>query len=311
MYTLTQSINWAQTFVEYAPLNAGFGQEPAVSTATMIRSTFLTPPIAWPWNRATFTLSSPTVKGTQDYTVLLSAIPDFGFLEKVAILDSNGKYWEITDVYNNNPISLASEPQRPESACIFLISSTQITLRFMGVPNAAYTVTLIYQKKPQMFGPFSITAAANAAGSNTAYTGTFDPLSFPTGSVAQITGFTAHTVNNGSFVVVSCTATTLTVANNAGVAETAAAFVSNFDWAPIPDWYQDVYNNLFLSEMLAVNDDARSQVYRQRGVAAFLSKSEGLTETQKKSFVQQWLARSVEMNTTAIMAQMGNQGRGI
>ncbi len=311
MYTLTQSINWAQTFTQYSPETAGLGQEPAVSTASMIRITLLNPPIAWAWNRATFTLPAQTTKGTQDYTVLLSSIPDFGFLEKLALLDSNGKYWEITDIYNNNPMSYAADPQRPNAACIFTQTSSQIVLRFIGVPNAAYTVTLIYQKKPQMFGPFIISSSANAAGGNTVYTGVFDPLSFPVGATAQITGFKTNAGNNGSFTVVSCTPTALTVANSAGVAETISAFVSNFDWAPVPDWFQDIYNNLFLSEMFDAVDDARAQIYRQRGVAAFLSKAEGLTEVQKKAFVQQWLARGVEMNTVAIMAQMGNQGRGI
>lgn len=307
---LTQTINWAQTYVEYIPFTAGLGQEPAVSVASMIRMTLTNPPIAWAWNRASYTLASPTVKGTQDYTVLLSAIPDFGFLEKVDLLDANGKHWEITDVYNNDPMSLSADQQRPNAACIFLQTSTQLTLRFVGVPNAIYTVTMIYQKKPQLFGPFQIQSVATASGSQAVYTGIFDPLSFPAGSTAQITGFVAHTSNNGSFVVVSCTATQLTVINPAAVAETVTAYVSNFDWAPVPDWYSDVYNNLFLSEMLAVADEVKSQVYRQRGIAAFLAKAEGLTEMQKKAFVQQWLARSVETATIAQLTQLANQARG-
>lgn len=313
MYTLTQSKNWAQTYFEYSPTDAGFGQEPMVSIASMIRSTLTSPPITWPWNRATYTLGSSTTKGTQDYTVLLSAVPDFGFIEKVIVTDAAGKSWEINDVYNNGALGLATgiETQRPEAACVFILTSTQFTLRFMGSPNAAYTVVLIYQKKPQLFGPFSITAAGNASAGNTAYTGTFDPLSFPTGSTAQITGFVAHTVNNGAFTVVSCTSTTLTVANAAGVAETISAFASNFDWSPIPDSYLDIYNNLFLSEMFASVDDApKAQMYRQRGIAAFLAKATGLSEMQKKAFVQQWLARSVETSTVAMLTQMGNQLRG-
>lgn len=312
MYTLTQTINWAQAFIQYAPLTAGLGQEPAVSTASMIRTTLMNPPIAWAWNRNAYTLGAATVKGTQDYTVLLSAVPDFGFLEKVVLLDASGKYWEITDIYNNNPMSLAADQQRPQAACILLQTSTSITLRFIGVPNAAYNVTLIYQKKPQSFGPFLITSAAAKSAGNTAYTGVFDPLSFPTGELAQITGFVAHTSNNGALTIVSCTTTTLTVVQpGTGGAETISAYASNFDWAPVPDWYSDIYNNLFLSEMFVVADDARSQAFRQRGIAAFLAKAEGLTETQRKAFVQQWLARSVESATMAQLTQLANQARGV
>jgi hypothetical protein len=310
MYTLTQSINWAQAFTEYAPFTAGFGQEPAVSVATMIRNTLTNSPIVWNWNRATFQLSSPTTKGTQDYTVLLSAIPDYGFLEKVTLTEASGKIWEINDIYNNAPIASAQDPGRPNAACILTISSTQLVLRFIGVPNAAYTVNLIYQKRPVMFGPFLISSVANSAAGVTAYTGTFDPLAFPVGAKAQITGFT-NAVNNGSFTVVLITSTTLTLANTAGVAETASAFASNFDWSPIPDSFMDVYNSLFLSEMMAIVDDARSQMYRQRGIAAFLAKAEGLSDMQKNAFIQQWLARGVETATSAQMAQLGNQARGV
>jgi hypothetical protein len=311
MYTLTQSINWAQTYIQYAPLTAGLGQEPAVSAASMIRDTFMSAPITWAWNRNTYTLPSATTKGTQDYTVLLTAIPDFGFLEKVALLDTNGKYWEITDIYNNWAMAQSGDNQRPNSACIFLQTSTSITLRFVGVPNAAYTVTLIYQKRSILMGPYLISSCGSASGSNTAYTGVFDPLAFTAGAKAQITGFVTNSVNNGSFTVVSCTATTLTVANAAGVAETITAYASNFDWAPIPDSYADVYNWLFLSESMSAHDDNKSQVYRQRGVASFLAKAEGLTEMQKKAFVQQWLARGIEMGTATQMMQTGNQARSI
>ena len=310
MGNLQQTINWAQTQVEYIPLTAGLGQEPAVSAATAIRDSFLSAPITWYWNRASFTLPSPTTKGTQDYNILLSSIPDFGFLEKVSLTDPSGKIWEIKDIYNVAPLSPASETQRPNGAAVQSVSSTNLTLRFMGVPNASYTVTITYQKKAQPFGPFFITAAATAVAGNTAYTGTFDPLSFPTGAIAIITGFVTNAVNNGSFVVVSCTATTLTVANAAGVAETITAYANNFDWSPIPDSYRDIYNNLFLSEMMW-DDPQRAQIHRQRGVGAFLAKAQGLNAMQKDAFVQQWLARSSEAVTASMLNQVGNSGRAV
>jgi len=310
MGNLQQTINWAQTQVEYVPLTAGLGQEPAVSAATAIRDSFLSAPMTWYWNRASFTLPSPTTKGTQDYNILLTSIPDFGFLEKVALTDPNGKIWEIKDIYNSSPLSQATDQQRPNGAAVQSVTSTNLVLRFIGVPNAAYTVAITYQKKAQSFGPFFITAAGNAAAGNTAYTGTFDPLSFPTGSTAIITGFVAHTVNNGSFVVVSCTTTTLTVANAGGVAETISAFANNFDWAPIPDYYRDIYNNLFLSEMMW-DDPQRAQIHRQRGVGAFLAKAQGLNDMQKNAFAQQWMARSSEEVTNSMLTQIGNSGRGV
>ena len=310
MGNLQQTINWAQTQVEYVPLTAGLGQEPAVSAATAIRDSFLAAPIVWYWNRNSFTLASQTVKGTQDYNIPLASIPDFGFLEKVSLTDPNGKIWEIKDIYNSAPLSPATETQRPNAAAIQSTTSTNLLLRFIGVPNAAYTVMITYQKKAQAFGPFFITSANNASAGNTQYNGTFDPLSFPTGATAIITGFKTNAVNNGSFVVVSCTATALVVANASGIAETISAFANNFDWAPIPDYYRDVYNNLFLAEMMW-DDPQRAQIHRQRGIGSFLARAQGLNAMQKNAFAQQWLARSSEEVTSAMLTQAGNQGRGI
>lgn len=386
MYTLTQSINWAKTFIQYSPITAGFGQEPAVSVATMIRNTILNPPQTWLWNRGQTTFS--TVKSQQDYYV---SIPDLGFIEKVTLTDSSGKIFEIKDVYNTSALGVSADEQRPNAisiensagAVIATISSIAITsnvvtvnvtsvtgllvgqqltiaglstatylngqvltvssvnpggyftanfvhanvatvadtgtatgiagiqLRFMGVPNAVYTATLIYQKRAVIFGPFLITSCGNHVAANTTYTGSFDPLAFPAGALAQITGFVTNAVNNGTFVVVSCTTTSLIVVNGAGVAETASAFVSNFDWAPIPDQYSDIYNNLFLSEMLAVVDDARSQIHRQRGIAAYLAKATGLTETQRNAFLNQWISRGIQEMVAPLRAQQGVQARAV
>ena len=76
-----------------------------------------------------------------------------------------------------------------------------------------------------------ITAAANTAGGNTVYTGTF-PTSpaFTNGRSVAITGFTTNPNNNGLFVIVSSTSTTLTVVNPNGIAEAATAQAAYNPW---------------------------------------------------------------------------------
>jgi hypothetical protein len=63
--------------------------------------------------------------------------------------------------------------------------------------------------------------------------------------------------------------------------------------------------------MMALEDDARAQTYRQRGMAALLSKAEGLDQTQKDVFMQQWMARGSEQASIIQRTQMGTQVRGI
>ena len=78
----------------------------------------------------------------------------------------------------------------------------------------------------------------------------------------------------------------------------------NDPWAPIPDSFIDIFNNLFLAEAMDVVDDARAQKYRQRGIAALLAKSGGLSEMQVNAFLLQWTSRGV---TQEQMAQLKNQ----
>lgn len=312
-YTLNQTINWTAPFIQYVPQTAGLGQEPAVSIASAIRNMMLAAPFSWAWNRAEDSSTNVTNSNGTDYTV---ALTDFGYLEKATLKDAQGNVFEIKDIYNHDPLSISQsstafdQPQRPNAiAVLSTVPYTSIKIRLMGLPDQNYTLTLTYQRNVPILGPFIVTSCNNSAGGNTVYNGTFDTISFPTGNQASVTGFVTNPGNNGTFTIVSVTATTLTLANGAGVAETASAFVSNFNWSPIPDDYMNIYNWLYLGEIMAFVDDARSTVYRQRGAAALLAKAQGLTESQKNIFMQQWLAESVDNIGANLKTQQGHQAR--
>jgi hypothetical protein len=238
--TLQTTLNWALPYIDYSPLTAGTGNEPAVSTASMIRNSLLSPSFPWSFNRVEDPQGPPltqTVINQQDYVYTKT---DFGWLEKASLIDSNNNVIEIKDVYNTAALSRGGDQQQPHAVAVILNTpGTGFTIRFMGIPDQVYTIVLTYQKLPVQF--------VNLTDS----------------------------------------------------------------WAPLPDSYSDIYNNLFLGEAFAAVDDTRSQIYRQRGVAAFLAKAEGLTDTQKNIFAQQWLAQSREQNSVVLKLQQGVQGRGI
>lgn len=222
-YTLQDTMNWAGAFIEYSPMNAGTNNEPAVSIASMVRSTILNPPLTWPWNRAIYT-GLTISEGTQDYVVPLT---DFGFLEKVTLKDADGVTWEIKDIYNTTALGISNTTtgrgQKPAAVAILAVNyGTDVTLRFMGSPSETYTVTLVYQKLALQFGSYGITSVATAtvasyvlgqvvvSGATTTYTGAitgggsnaFVGMTFP------ITGF-ANGGNNVTITVTASTATTL------------------------------------------------------------------------------------------------------
>lgn len=244
MYSIQQSINFSQPFIEYFPLSFGTNGEPAVSIANEIQNTVMNPPFTWGWNRNDNTNAEVPLnlqQGVQDYVVDLT---DFGFLEKVSLTDpSNGQVWEILNVFNTLSLGLsdptANKQGRPQSVCVYsVIYGTSVKLRFTGVPDKAYGVTLIYQKLP-----------------------------VPITSV-------------------------------------------NSNWG-IPDQYIDIYNNLFLGEALANMDDARANIYRQRGITTLLAKAEGLTEMQKNMFLEMYWSRDRQQLAATLRAQQAQQARGV
>jgi hypothetical protein len=147
-YTLQQTINAVQPFVEYNPLTAGVANEPAISIANMIQNTVTNPPFTWPWNRD-FNSNLDTMVGIQDYTVELT---DFSFLEKVSLTDSNGNSYEVKDVYNNRALSESTTQERPKFVSVqnvtynAFLSGGNVDLRFLGVPDQIYVVNLTFQR---------------------------------------------------------------------------------------------------------------------------------------------------------------------
>jgi hypothetical protein len=78
----------------------------------------------------------------------------------------------------------------------------------------------------------TLSAAGNASGGHTTYTGTF-PTPFLANYPVSISGFT-NSANNGSgFFVVSCNSTTLVVTNTGGVAETHAGTATFNPWGSL------------------------------------------------------------------------------
>jgi len=145
--TIQNTIDFASAYIQYPPLSAGAGNQPALGIANEIQNMILNAPFTWGFNRKEDS-TLKTVAGTQDYTVNLT---DFSFLEKVSLTDANGAVFEILDVKNTAALGKAdasiNKQQRPNAVCVLMVAyGTSVTLRFMGVPNAIYTVTLTYQK---------------------------------------------------------------------------------------------------------------------------------------------------------------------
>lgn len=305
--TLYSAVQSVKPLVQYLPLFAGTNFEPATSSFNLIRAQILTAPLNWPQNRATTTIS--LTAGTSDYT---KSLPDFGWIEECSLLDDQGNVHQTKDVYNSDTTVAGgnSDSSRPNAISVLTSDGLgNIVFRFLGPPDKSYTATVIYQKAAPPVGigvlPSYLTSVANASGTNTVYTGAFSPAAFPALSACVVTGFT-NAANNGTFYVVSCTSTQLTLINANGVSETPTAntaFATPNAWAPLVNEHADVWLNLFTADMLQFAGDERAAQFRQRGTAALISKLFGLKASQKNPFRQQTIQREIE----ALQAQLRSQ----
>ena len=330
MYTLNQTISWAQGYIEYLPLTAGTGMEPALSIASMVRNTILNPPLTWPFNRAEWLINTPNTPasltaGVQDYVF---PITNFSYLEKVSLLGvsptGNGAMYgfELKDIYNTYILGVpytgtAGQAQPNGVAVKYYTPCSNVAMRFLSVPDQSYTGVITYQKTPLPFTEYSLEAVDVISG--VAYYSFTNPQGCPlvsnlnsfVGQDMYVSGFDIAT-NNGTFTVIAITSTYVILNNPNAVTDVASATMVNIDWFPIPDSFMDVFNNLFLAEALTVADDPKEQIYRQRGIAALLAKAEGLSDMDRNVFLMQYLSRgTVQQLAAQQRVQQGSQARGV
>lgn len=152
--TLQGSVNWASSYLRFAPLTIGTGNEPAISAANLVMQTILGPPFCWRWNRAEATLSTIA----QDTPKALST---FGFLEEASYTDTTGLTKQI-EVRTRlaNAAGAGAETGVPQRVAAQLDDNAgNITFRLLPQPDATYTINLIYQKKAPIFAALATTWA--------------------------------------------------------------------------------------------------------------------------------------------------------
>ena len=84
---------------------------------------------------------------------------------------------------------------------------------------------------------------------------------------------------------------------------TAANGGVNQTWAPIPDEYSMIYNWGMLALMLLYADDPRFQMANNKFIASLLSTHQGLTDTERNIWLNNWQA----LSGTQIMYATNNQ----
>jgi len=181
---------------------------------------------------ATFTPPHSSILNVGTYTVVptLTGKPIGNYTVKV----TNGTL-TVTSAPTTIGVSAAKSSILPTalSTATFNISVTSLVTSGLGTPSGTVTITDNFTPVGNVTNP--LTSVATASGGNTVYTGTFPGGAGNAfqGNYYAISGFT-NAGNNGTFACVGSTATTITLANTAGVSETASATASGtFPNAPV------------------------------------------------------------------------------
>jgi hypothetical protein len=81
-------------------------------------------------------------------------------------------------------------------------------------------------------------------------------------------------------------------------------------WAPIPDSFSDVYNNLCLGYYMDTCNDPRAPQYIARGIAGLLARAQGLSATDKAIFAASYMNFNAQMVIDQLKTQQGQQAQG-
>jgi hypothetical protein len=97
-----------------------------------------------------------------------------------------------------------------------------------------------------------------------------------------------------------------------GVYQKKAPLLSSLasTWAPVPDEFGYIYNNLYLAYTSILVNDSRFPIFEKWGVGALLGAQDGLSEQEKNIFLGNWMADISTVTRAQGRVNSGVAGRG-
>lgn len=190
----------------------------------------------------------------------------------MALMDYPG--WELTWVFGfpfeDGPANAQSSFLKKQMYMGLCPAHVSTTWSPAGTVNLRppYFLGLRYDTDPGS-GALTLTAANNAAGGTTLYTGTITNGLNPgfVGTAFVVTGF-ANAANNGTFVCTASNNTQLTLLNAAGVAETHAGTATGSALSDSTFWFEATNNiNVGQSRIDTQTDSSNTSITPTQGVA--------------------------------------------
>lgn len=280
--SVLDTLLWAKRFIFLRPMAQGNSNEPAITSANTILQTIIGAPFAWRWNRAVIGFIANI--GQQDYTIFnwqASTPVTIGYV----LIDSKGFSQQVTTAGTTGS---GSEPTFNSTVGQTTTdgSVTWTNFGFIGVSNTSteYNFDWIETASVQATNPNTgakewkeISVKLNIA-LDSAQSRPHDVSAQYQDANGNITFRLIPTPDKAYPVVLS-------IQQKPPVIDSL-----NDTWSPIPDEYSRLYNWGFLALAYLYADDARFQAANQKFIAALLSTSQGLSQTERNIWLNNWQA---------------------
>lgn len=288
--TISDSINWAKRLSFNRNPVIGNSLEPALTSANLVAQAILSPPFDWWWNNLevgftcnpTPATATSTVISISGGTVTVTANNSFAIGSQVLPSGITG----ASKALNGQLLIVLTASATQFTAATTLPNSSDTTGTFTALTTQDYTVSV------PTFGYISHASVLdlNADGTPAKWYELTVKNSLALESSQNRPEFIGPHVQdaagNVTFRMFSAPDKAYPVAMH--VQQVPPQFTSiNQPWG-IPDFMQMVYDWGFLSLMWLFADDPRAQYAENKFKAALLGRAEGLTETEKNIFLNNW-----------------------
>jgi hypothetical protein len=297
--TIAQTANWARRFVFLRNLQQGNFNEPAITSANTILQTIVGAPFAWRWNRAV--IGFVTVPGQQDYTIF-NWQPDEDLSLGYVLVDSNGYSQQVTtpgETGSTIPTFNPTVGQTTSDGSVVWtnmgsigVGNTSTEYNFDWIETASVQETTNQCTKSWKEISVKLNLALESAQSRP-----HDVSAQYQDANGNIT-FRLMPTPDKAYPVVLSIQQKPPVINSMGDT-----------WGPIPDEYSRLYNWGFLALAYLYADDARFTAANQKFIAALLSTSQGLSQTERNIWLNNWQALTGVPLENASKVQQGFTGR--
>jgi hypothetical protein len=301
--TIGDTIEWAKRFMFNRNPVIGNSLEPALSCATHVAQTILSPPFEWWWNNeelvftanpvnnsatsSSSTVASGTLTVTATNTFAVGNIVQLGTVAAPYTGSLAGLNGQVMVILTASGSAFSGSVNSANATDTSAAVITNVTTQDYTIPVPAFShiehasvldLVQVPQSNPPVYNPakwWELTVK--------------NSLSLESVK-ARPTFISPHVEDgNGNMTFRLSAAPDKPYPVSIHVQLVAPEFTSiNQPWAPLPDFMQLVYEMGFLAMMWQFSDDPRATWANNQFKAALLGRAEGLSEEQKNIFLNNW-----------------------